>query len=473
MFVVWGTSLKDKTPYSIKRRLICTVSILSIAMIALSLYFSLLFAKHETKEVYDARLGQTAKLFLLTTSSAGADLADPSIRSQFESWMDSIRKLAGSDDDKDTPYGHPYEQNIIFQFFQDNKMVWSSDTSVNSLSPAPNFSGFDDRTLNQDTWRIFQLHASERDFILVAEKHSIRQEIIGEVALSTLMPQIVLFPLFIAILIYVIGKSFQPISELRAAISQRSIQKLDRIYVSRDTLELSPLVDTLNELLEQLEQAWLRERHFTRMAAHEIKTPLTILRLNAENALNSQDKAQLEQDLSNLLQGIDRTDRILHQLLTLAKVDGITDLERVTVDIKGVLQSAISDLALLALRNEQQLGLEGETCTVQGDQLLLGVLFRNLIDNAIRYSGSGSKIDVLISTSDTWYDIYVSDTGPDLSDEAREKLFDNFYRANTEKGDGAGLGMSIVRDIALLHNANIELLPRTEDKNTFRVRFER
>lgn len=442
-------------------------------MIALSLYFSLLFAKHETQEVYDARLGQTAKLFLLTTSSVGADLTDPSIQNQFESWMDNIRQLSGTDDDQDTPYGHPYEQNIIFQFFQNDQMVWSSDKSVGSLSPAPDFSGFDDQTLNQDKWRVFQLHASEHDYILVAEKHSIRQEIISEVTLSSVLPQIVLFPLFIGILIYVIGKSFQPISELRTAISQRSIQKLDRIYVSRQTLELSPLVDTLNNLLDQLEQAWQREKRFTRMAAHEIKTPLTILRLNAENALNSQDKAQLEQDLSNLLQGIDRTDRILHQLLTLAKVESITDLEREDVHINGVLQSALSDLALLALRNGQQLSLEGDACTVQGDELLIGLLFRNLIDNAIRYSGSGSKIDVVILASDMWYDIYVSDTGPDISDEAKEKLFDNFYRANTEKGDGAGLGMSIARDIALLHSATIELLPRSEDKNTFRVRFKR
>ncbi len=446
--------------------------ILTLTMVSLALLFSAMSTKHETQEVYDARLGQTAKLLLLTTSSFESQLSKASIQSQFEAWMQKIRQLSDSDDDP-TEYGHPYENNIVFQLYKNNALVWSSRKDAGLLSPSPEFSGFGDREVDGREWRIFQLHSTDSEFVLVAEKHSIRQEIINEVVLSAILPQMILFPLFIVILIYFIGKSFRPISELRLAISQRSIEKLDRIYVSNQTLELSPLVDTLNQLLEQLEMAWQRERQFTRMAAHEIKTPLTILRLNAENALHSQDKEQLEQDLSNLLKGIDRTDRVLHQLLTLAKVDSITNLEKQEVVLNNVLQSTLSDLAQLALRNDQHLSLEGDTCSIQGDAFLLGLLFRNLIDNAIRYSGNGSNIDVHLVASDYWYEAFISDTGQNISDEAREKLFDSFYRANTEKGDGAGLGMSIARDIAQLHNATLELMPREDNRNTFRIRFKR
>ncbi len=446
--------------------------ILTLTMVSLALLFSAMSTKHETQEVYDARLGQTAKLLLLTTSSFESQLSKASIQSQFEAWMQKIRQLSDSDDDP-TEYGHPYENNIVFQLYKNNALVWSSRKDAGVLSPSPEFSGFGDREVDGREWRIFQLHSTDSEFVLVAEKHSIRQEIINEVVLSAILPQMILFPLFIVILIYFIGKSFRPISELRLAISQRSIEKLDRIYVSNQTLELSPLVDTLNQLLEQLEMAWQRERQFTRMAAHEIKTPLTILRLNAENALHSQDKEQLEQDLSNLLKGIDRTDRVLHQLLTLAKVDSITNLEKQEVVLNNVLQSTLSDLAQLALRNDQHLSLEGDTCSIQGDAFLLGLLFRNLIDNAIRYSGNGSNIDVHLVASDYWYEVFISDTGQNISDEAREKLFDSFYRANTEKGDGAGLGMSIARDIAQLHNARLELMPREDNRNTFRIRFKR
>lgn len=446
--------------------------ILTLTMVSLALLFSAMSTKHETQEVYDARLGQTAKLLLLTTSSFESQLSKASIQSQFEAWMQKIRQLSDSDDDP-TEYGHPYENNIVFQLYKNNALVWSSRKDAGVLSPSPEFSGFGDREVDGREWRIFQLHSTDSEFVLVAEKHSIRQEIINEVVLSAILPQMILFPLFIVILIYFIGKSFRPISELRLAISQRSIEKLDRIYVSNQTLELSPLVDTLNQLLEQLEMAWQRERQFTRMAAHEIKTPLTILRLNAENALHSQDKEQLEQDLSNLLKGVDRTDRVLHQLLTLAKVDSITNLEKQEVVLNNVLQSTLSDLAQLALRNDQHLSLEGDTCSIQGDAFLLGLLFRNLIDNAIRYSGNGSNIDVHLVASDYWYEVFISDTGQNISDEAREKLFDSFYRANTEKGDGAGLGMSIARDIAQLHNATLELMPREDNRNTFRIRFKR
>ncbi len=470
--MVWGISLKNNVPFSIKRRLIGVVVLLTISMVSLTLLFSALSTKHETQEVYDARLGQTAKLLLLTTSSFESQLSQASIQSQFENWMQKIRQLSDSDDDA-TVYGHPYENNIVFQLYQNNALVWSSRKDAGVLSPSPEFSGFGDREVDGREWRIFQLHSTDTEFVLVAEKHAIRQEIINEVVLSAILPQMILFPLFIVILIYFIGKSFRPISELRLAISQRSIEKLDRIYVSNQTLELSPLVDTLNQLLEQLELAWQRERQFTRMAAHEIKTPLTILRLNAENALHSQDREQLEQDLSNLLKGIDRTDRILHQLLTLAKVDSITNLEKQDVVLNNVLQSTLSDLAQLALRNDQHLSLKGDTCSIQGDAFLLGLLFRNLIDNAIRYSGNGSNIDVHLVASDYWYEVFISDTGQNISDEAREKLFDSFYRANTEKGDGAGLGMSIARDIAQLHNATLELLPREDNRNTFRIRFKR
>ncbi|NAX29507.1 two-component sensor histidine kinase, partial [Vibrio sp. V37_P2S8PM304] len=342
---------------------------------------------------------------------------------------------------------------------------------VGPLSPAPTFAGFGNRDIEGEQWRFFQLHATADEYVVVAEKHSIRQEMIDEIALSTALPQLILIPALMALLIFLIDKNFRPISELRSAIAQRSAHKLDRIYVANQTLELSPLVDTLNELLEQLEQAWQREKRFTRMAAHELKTPLTILRLNAENAINSETRHQLEQDLDNILKGIDRTDRMLHQLLTLAKVESITNVHKQPCELKTLLQSVVADLAPLALRHHQTLSLEGDNVTIDGDEVLLGILFRNLVDNAIRYSGDHSVIDVVIKQHADGIDVTVSDNGANLSDETRDKLFDNFYRANTEKGDGAGLGMSITRDIAQLHNASITLLPRTQDKNTFRIRF--
>ncbi len=200
-----------------------------------------------------------------------------------------------------------------------------------------------------------------------------------------------------------------------------------------------------------------------------LKTPLTILRLNAENALSSQNKEQLQQDLNNILKGIDRTDRMIQQLLTLAKVESIQGMQFNKLDFTKLCQSVIAERAPLALRNQQEFIFEAEDISFNGDEALLRVLLTNLVDNSIRYSGDGSQIIVHLEEEPYVVKLFVSDTGKELTAETREKMFDNFYRANTEKGDGAGLGMSITRDIAKLHGGSVELLPREDNHNTFLV----
>lgn len=231
------------------------------------------------------------------------------------------------------------------------------------------------------------------------------------------------------------------------------------------------MVETLNQLLNELEQAWQREKRFTRMAAHELKTPLTVLRVNAENALRSTNPEQLKQDLERIFKGIERTDRLIHQLLMLAKVESTQTLAKQPVELANVIKQVIADLAPIAFKQDQQLSFHGESSRLWGDELLLGILFKNLLDNAIRYSGHSSQIAVELSGHDGEIEVRVSDTGAAIDNLTREKMFDNFYRANSQKGDGAGLGMSICRDIAALHGGQVLLLPRTDERNTFVVRF--
>lgn len=467
--------MKNNKRFSIKHRLIFSVILMSFLLIATSLYFNFRSAQHEVEEVYDARLGQSAKLLLITIAFEPNDKTFAKHQKLFDSWMKDIHHLSPGNDDGPNSYGHPYERNMLFQFYRDGKLLWSSNPDIGAFAHDKNYSGYGYIEAEGVKWRFFQLPMPNKkrypEYVVVAEKQSIRQEMVDDMGLSTALPQLVMIPCLILLVIFLINKNFKPINDLKLAIAQRSANKLDRIYVANQTVELFPLVDALNELLNQLEQAWQREKRFTRMAAHELKTPLTILRLNAENALGSESEAQLHQDLDNILKGIDRTDRLLHQLLTLAKVESMTDLARERVSVSEVLKRCIADLAPLALRNQQELGFAGEGGQVHGDAILLSILFSNLIDNAIRYSGHKSTIEVDSWQEDQHWVVTVSDDGEDLTDEAREKLFDSFYRANTEKGDGAGLGMAITRDIAALHQASVSLLPRKEGKNIFEVRF--
>lgn len=439
------------------------------------MYFSYASARHEVSEVYDARLGQTAKLMLMAWSISPEQDSLQQHQGQFEQWMVNLRKLARKDDEESTDFGHPYEQNLVLQFFRHGELIWSSDSQLSSLASFSQRNGFRDVSMNQQTWRVFQLSSpagsGHSEWIVVAENHRIRNEIISEIALSTALPQLILLPALLVLLLWLIDKHFHPIEELRTAISHRSVSKLDRISVEHPTRELDPLVETLNQLLNQLEQAWQREKRFTRTAAHELKTPLTILRLNAENALSSENPQQLAHDLGNILKGIDRTDRLIHQLLTLARVDNLNELHRESIALNHLLQTLIADMALLALKQQQEISLQCPDIQLLGDKTLLEVLFRNLIDNAIRYSGANSEIEVKVQESDLGIEVLVSDNGKDIDEETRNKLFEPFFRANSEKGDGAGLGMAICQDIAKLHNATLELLPRSEQRNVFRVRF--
>lgn len=467
--------MKNKRVFSIKRRLTLTSVVLSGGLLLVSLYFSYSNAKHEVTEVYDARLGQSAKLLLMATSVSGQKMATKDQREHFDSWMENIQRLSKAKEDVATLFGHPYEQYFLFQFYRDGKLLFSSDNSLPGFSSGVENIGFSNISINGESWRFFQLTQPNgtmgKEYVVVAERQRIRREMVNEIALSTALPQLILFPCLMLLLVTLIDRSFRPIQSLKSAIAIRSVHKLDRIYVEEPTLELSPLVDTLNQLLSELEHAWEREKRFTRMAAHELKTPLTVLRLNAENALRSTNPEQLKHDLERIFKGIERTDRLIQQLLMLAKVESTQILAKQPVDLAGVIKQVIADLAPIAFKQEQQLSFSGESPRLWGDELLLGILFKNLLDNAIRYSGCASHIEVILRHQEGEIEVCVLDTGAPIDDLTREKMFDNFYRANSQKGDGAGLGMSICRDIATLHGGEVMLLPRTNKYNSFVVRF--
>ena len=470
--------MKSNKPYSIKRQLTLSVGLLVSALMLLSLYFNFQSAKHEVEEVYDARLGQSAKLLLLTLSiSSTDDAALANYKTHFDHWMNNINQIsnATADDDQPTAFGHPYEQNLVFQFYQQGQLTWSSVSDLPPLSDASSNIGYSDLIKAGEQWRTFQVSMpnseSLNQYVVVAEKQKIREEIIHEIALSTAVEQLLLLPALLLLLIWLINQYFRPISEMRSAIAQRNLHRLDRIYISKNTTELAPLVEALNSLLAELEQAWQREKRFTRTAAHELKTPLTILRLNAENALKSNDPEQLREDLANILQGIDRTDRLIHQLLTLAKVDSIGAPAFERVELSAILKAVVSDLVPLALKQDQDISLNAEEVSCLGDKLLLEVLFRNLIDNAIRYSGKQSTICVDATHEHHSIRVSVSDSGPTIPEAIRARIFEQFYRGASQVGDGAGLGMSICKDITSLHGASIEVTAKEGEMNCFIVRF--
>lgn len=468
--------MKKNKAFSIKKRLTSSLIILSALFLLISFHFSYQASHHEINEVYDARLGQTAKIFLLNSPSPNAYQSEHEFNSQFEHWLKAIDRLAHNESQA-TRYGHPYENNMVIQVYQGTSLRWSSQPEIKTVAVDPHYSGFGWVNLQGQRWRYFQLPLLSQSegkglankHVLVAEKESIRQEMMRDLAMSFMIPQLILILCLAVIMYTLINYNFRPMDKLSSAITQRNINKLDKIVVERPTIEFLPLVNALNQLLDKLNEAWQREKRFTRTAAHELKTPLAVLRINAENALRSTSPAELEQDLHHILLGIERSDRLIAQLLTFARVESVREISFHPINIQQLLQETIAGLVPLALKKNQEFSLESDIFYVHGDKALLSILLTNILDNAMRYSGYDSYIAVSVEKTATKVNIYIADSGADLTPEAREKLFETFYRSHPERGDGAGLGLAITQDIALLHDGKVSLLPRHAEMNTFLI----
>lgn len=461
-----------------KRNLIMSALLLCSLLVSVSLYFVYKESRHEINEVYDAHLGQSAKTLALAVMSWGGATAGE-LDDIYRRWQAQINLIAIDGNDFPTPYGHPYENNILFQYLESGEVKLKSPNAPETFLGKPGSSGFTNIEFDGLTWRVFQLPFNNGGqgtgkVILVAEKEAIRQEFIEEVSLSIGLPLLVLIPLLMVLLTMSILLAFRPISELRAIISEKHINNLERINVVHPTTELAPLVDQINYLFQEVEQVWKREKRLISTAAHELKTPLAVIRLDTENALLSPLPADSEADLRKILTGIDRADRLIQQLLMLSRVEQEREILLETFDVVPVIRDCVANLAPMALTHSQSISLNGEhTAILTGHPAMLSILVANLIDNAIRYSGDGADIEIDIQCSPEGLTVSVTDSGKPMREDVKARLFEKFYRGNTETGDGAGLGMSIVEDIAMIHRAKVFVESPVQKGigNCFRVVF--
>jgi len=222
-------------------------------------------------------------------------------------------------------------------------------------------------------------------------------------------------------------------------------------------IEVRPVVDALNQLFARTQAMMARERRFTSDAAHELRSPLTALKVQTEVAQLSLDDPQAQaKALTQLHAGIDRASRLVEQLLTLSRLDSLESLDDVEpLNMADLLQSVVMD----SYHPAQQAGIEirlnilDPQVTRTGQQLLLSLLVRNLLDNAVRYSPRGSRVEVTLDT----HSVIVRDNGPGIAPDALTRIGERFYRPPGQDQTGSGLGLSIVKRIAALHRMTVTL----------------
>ena len=285
-----------------------------------------------------------------------------------------------------------------------------------------------------------------------------RDEIARESALRTLIPFAILVPILLFLVGGVIRKMFKPLKKMASDLDQRSEQDLREIADTQLPAEIHPFVVAINRLLSRVTQSMAMQRRFVADAAHELRSPLTALSLQAERLEAADMSPQARERLASLRNGIQRTRSLLAQLLTLARVQESSHGQSEKVSVQHVFRQVLEDLMPLADAKNIDLGVVSEVdANVMAQEMDLKTLVKNLVGNAICYTPDGGQVNLSVRTSDSSVILQVDDTGPGIPEEERDRVFDPFYRVLGNEEMGSGLGLSIVQTIANRIGAEISL----------------
>lgn len=447
------------------RVLIRALGALALALTLLSLK-GFLDAKHETEELFDAQLARSARLI------AGM-LAQPMPaegRSAVQATLDAVVSLNGGP-------GHRYETKLAFELVDaDGAVLFQSASAPDGLvdallraSPLPvtqpldgrldALAGYHDVVSGTHRWRVFVLRVGQDAprWVLTAEREDVRGELVGSIALGSLIPDLIGLPLIALLVWLAIGSGLKPLRQMVAMIRSRDPERLTPLSLAPLPSELEPVVAALNRLLAQVDHVLEREKRFLADAAHELRTPLAVLRIQAQNAVEAADPADRAQSLRALGGGVERATRVVEQLLTLARLEpGAVALERAWHDLGVLVRGELAELTPLALAREQDIDYFADDALdlrLACDAAGIGTLVRNLVGNAIRHAPQGGRVRVGLAREAGTLRLYVEDNGPGVPEADRGRLAERFCRF--DDGGGAGLGLSIARRIVELHGGRL------------------
>ncbi len=442
------------------------VLVLGILLLSLSLisWRSYRDARHEIEELFDAQLAQSARL----VQGLVMREMEPQARQALQTALDAA---VNARRDQGVP-GHDYETKLGFQVYaEDGSSVLQSAGAPNgalqqlaagSASPFSHLAGgYHEVLLEGHAWRLFLLHDREDDlWILLSERGDVRGELVGKIARRSLLPDLIGLPLLALLIWLAVGWGLRPLARMAQLLKSRDPDNLAPLLLAPLPQELEPVAASLNRLLQQVNQLVEREKRFIADAAHELRTPLAVLRIHAQNALQAASEAERDEALRQLLAGVDRTTRVVTQLLTLARLEpSAQQLRLAPLDMRRLTRDTLAELTPLAIAREQELALEVDEqgdYSLTGDAASLATMLQNLVGNALTYTPAGGRIEVQLRSTPDMLILEVADSGPGIAPELRAQLFERFVRLGD--GQGAGLGLSIVARIAELHGATVDLL---------------
>jgi two-component system OmpR family sensor kinase len=373
------------------------------------------------------------------------------------------------------PLGLPLESADVATDFDLYVQIWGQDgtqifRSTHSALPPRAVLGFSDVQANGNRYRVYTLQTPSQT-VQIAQDLSARSTRASALAAKALLPFALLTPLLMLAVWWVINRSLAPIARARSQLASRAAD--DFSPLANDDLpdEVRPLVDELNLLFDRVRSAFDAQKNFVADAAHELRSPLTALRLQAQTlARKGELSAAHDTDLARLNQGIDRAIRLVEQLLVLAREEAASDAPQFeALDLLELVRQTVADLLPQARLKQLDMGLEKhQTAWVQGQP---EALLRNLLENAIKYTPTSGQIDISVEVVEGQAVLTVEDSGPGIAKEAQLRVFDRFFRASDALTEtGSGLGLAIVKTIADRHGASFRL-DRSERLGGLRVQM--
>ncbi|HZM34128.1 MAG TPA: ATP-binding protein [Burkholderiales bacterium] len=307
-------------------------------------------------------------------------------------------------------------------------------------------------------WRVYT-HVMPEGVVQVGQPETTREELARDLALELLLPLLLLIPVFALLVAWVLKRGLSPLEETTRSVSDRDASRLDPLATTDVPQELLPLVEQINALLRRLAGALEVQRRFVADAAHELRSPVAALALQAQLAARAQSKEARVAAYAELERGIDRTERLVEQLLDLAHIEpGVPAEAREPLDVARLAREVVGSFAARADALGVDLGADAPgPAHLTGGRAELHSLLANLVDNALRYAPHGSQVTVAARNSGSRVELEVTDAGPGIPAEERARVLERFQRVEGDPAAGSGLGLAIARAIVERHGGEIVL----------------
>lgn len=454
---------------SLKSRIIGLVIGCLAAVLVPLVILSYIFMMEEVDELSDARLAQNARTISALADEIGghpASVGDHGKPVEIANWR---RRQQG---EALTVHGHRYETQIGFQYWSSANVLLMSSANLAAVALDAAPAGFADIAIDGRHWRVFTLLAPDKTWIRVGERYDSRREIARALAVEAIAPLLVGVPLLMVLVGWAVQRGLLPLRHLAERIGERRPEKTDPLGIVDAPAELEPVVAALNGLLGRLRGLLEHEREFTANAAHELRTPLAGALIHVENARAAHSPADAALSMQQAQRGLDRLARIVSQMLELARWDAHAKHELNVVDLRACVTDEIANVSAQAAGKDLEVVFDGDEAVrfITGWEPGIRTLLRNLLDNAVRYSNVGGRIDLHVEGVGDATRLTISDSGPGIGAERRGAVLERFQRGNDGLGEGSGLGLAIVARVAQLHRTRL-VLGDVEGRSGLRVQI--